>query len=642
MDMESGKKFGFGCMRMPVLNPGAPSSFDYEKIEKIFGAFLTAGFVYFDTAYTYHNYEAEKAVKKCLVDRYPRESFELATKMPLRDFKDEADLETIFNEQLTNCGVEYFDYYLLHNMGHNVYAKCCKYHAFEFVARKKSEGRANFVGMSFHDTPELLEEILTKYGDKLDFLQLQINYIDWEQPNVQSKRCLEIANKFNKPVIVMEPCKGGTLVNVPEEARRLMEAYNPKASMASWALRFAASQKGVIRVLSGMNSLEQVEDNTAAFKNFVPLNHDEMDIIVKVTGIINASVAVPCTACGYCTKGCPKNIPIPQDFALYNSVMRTTGSFSSQMVYYNNLIQAGKGKASDCIKCGKCESACPQHLPIRKFLEDVVEKFEKNSIVPTRKQKEGKTLHITAFSQKYHEKMFPGYKSDFLRTDPEFIERFDNFCFDEVLNEDGVGLEDRPRFLAILATLLGSQAVDEFKCLVPAALSFGLTPVEIKEVIYQAVPYLGIGRVFPFLKSINSILEERGVTLPLAPKATTTTENRLEAGEEAQIAIFGDAMQGFSKSGPKATVHIRKWLTDNCFGDYYTRGGLDYRDREMLTFCFLAAQGGCEPQLTSHAKANIRLGNSKEFLIKVVSQCLPYIGYPRSLNALRCVEEADK
>ena len=385
MELMEGQKFGFGCMRMPVLDASDQTTFDYEKIERLFDCFLEQGFSYFDTAYTYHGYQAEKAVKKALVDRYPRERFQLATKMPLRDFKDEEDLEKIFEEQLENCGVDYFDFYLLHNMGHNVYDKCCKYHAFDFVKNKKEEGKIKAVGMSFHDMPELLEEILEKYGDRLDFLQLQINYIDWEQPNVQSRRCLEIANKYQKPVIVMEPCKGGTLTNIPKEAEKLMKEYHPEASVASWAMRFAASQKGVFRVLSGMNTMEQVLDNTGTFQDFKSLDEGEYEVIRKVAEIINKKTAVPCTACEYCTHGCPKKIAIPQYFALYNSVMRTSGSFSSQQVYYNNIALNDHGKASDCIKCGKCEQACPQRLPIREHLKKVEEKFEGESIIPVRK-----------------------------------------------------------------------------------------------------------------------------------------------------------------------------------------------------------------------------------------------------------------
>lgn len=249
-------------------------------------------------------------------------------------------------------------------------------------------------------------------------------------------------------------------------------------------------------------------------------------------------------------------------------------------------------------------------------------------------------MSITEFSKQYHKKMFPQYVSKFLETDPEFIERFDNFAFDEVINQDD--LDDRTRFMAILATLLGCQGIDEFRAMLPAALNFGVTPVEAKEIVYQSVAYLGIGRVFPFLHAVNEILTARGVQLPLESQATTTTENRLEKGIQAQINIFGEGMKEFYKSGSEESRHINYWLADNCFGDYYTRRGLDYKQREMITFCFLAAQGGCEPQLTSHAGANMKIGNDKAFLIKIISQCLPYVGYPRSLNALRCVNEAEK
>ena len=251
-------------------------------------------------------------------------------------------------------------------------------------------------------------------------------------------------------------------------------------------------------------------------------------------------------------------------------------------------------------------------------------------------------ISISDFSKEYHEKMFPGYVSDFLRTDPEFIERFDNFAFDEVVNQKGQELDDKTRFMAILSTLLGCQGIDEFKAMVPAALNFGVTPVEVKEIVYQAVAYLGIGRVFPFLKAVNEIFEERGIALPLEGQATTTMENRRQMGTQAQVDIFGDGMKDFWQSGPEESRHINYWLADNCFGDYYTRTGLDYKQREMITFCFLAAQGGCEPQLTSHAAGNMRIGNDKAFLIRVISQCIPYIGYPRSLNALKCVNDAEK
>lgn len=249
-------------------------------------------------------------------------------------------------------------------------------------------------------------------------------------------------------------------------------------------------------------------------------------------------------------------------------------------------------------------------------------------------------MAISEFAKQYHEKMFPDGISEFSETDPEFMERFENFAFDAVINQDD--LDDKTRFMAILAALLGCQGSDEFRLMLPAALNCGVTPVEVKEIVYQAAAYLGIGRVYPFLKITNEVLAERGIRLPLPGQTTTTMETRREAGTQAQVDIFGENMRDFWKSGPEESRHINCWLAANCFGDYYTRTGLDFQKREMITFCFLAAQGGCEPQLTSHAAANMRIGNDKTFLIKVISQCLPYIGYPRSLNALRCVNEAGK
>ncbi|WP_201777338.1 carboxymuconolactone decarboxylase family protein [Bifidobacterium actinocoloniiforme] len=236
--------------------------------------------------------------------------------------------------------------------------------------------------------------------------------------------------------------------------------------------------------------------------------------------------------------------------------------------------------------------------------------------------------------------MFPGYRSDFLRTDPEFIERFGSFAFDQVIHQSD--LPDPTRFIAILASLIGCQGIDEFRAMIPAALNFGLSPVQLKEVVYQAVAYLGIGRVFPFLKAANQALSEAGVELPLEPQASTTSDegSRLQAGERAQVDIFGEDMRGFAQSGPEDSRQMNYWLTSNCFGDYYSRSGLSRQEREMITFCFLAAQGGVEPQLTSHAVANLRIGNDKDFLIAAIYQLLPFIGYPRCLNALRCLRKA--
>lgn len=227
---------------------------------------------------------------------------------------------------------------------------------------------------------------------------------------------------------------------------------------------------------------------------------------------------------------------------------------------------------------------------------------------------------------------------EFRKSDPEFVELFTNFADIEVLNQ--TKLDARTRYMAILAALMGCQGVDEFKAILPDALKAGLTPSECKEIIYQGTAYLGIGRTRPFLKAANEIFDSVNIKLPLSDASTTTPETRIQDGNNAQVKIFGEGMKGFQDSGPEDTRHINKWLAGNCFGDYYTRKNLDLRQRELITFCYIAAQGGCEPQLTAHAKGNINMGNDKDFLIDVISQCLPYIGYPRSLNAIQCVRKA--
>lgn len=249
-------------------------------------------------------------------------------------------------------------------------------------------------------------------------------------------------------------------------------------------------------------------------------------------------------------------------------------------------------------------------------------------------------MSLTKEAEKYQETVFSGKEFPFAGKDPEFAERFVNFAFDEVVHTGD--LDEKTRFMTILSILLGCQGSDLFRVMLPAALNVGVTPIEIKEIVYQAAAYLGLGRVFPFLQITNEVLESGGIPLPLESQAVTTMENRREAGTQAQVDIFGEGMEDFWKSGSEESRHINYWLAANCFGDYYTRKGLDYKQREMITFCFLAAQGGCESQLTSHAAANIKIGNDKKFLIQIISQSLPYIGYPRSLNALRCVNEAAK
>lgn len=246
-------------------------------------------------------------------------------------------------------------------------------------------------------------------------------------------------------------------------------------------------------------------------------------------------------------------------------------------------------------------------------------------------------MNITENAKNYQNKFGGEDVFGIYGTDPEYAERVTNFAFDEVVNHDD--LDDKSRFMAILATLMGCQGIDAFKDILPYAAKV-LSPVEIKETAYQATDYLGIGRALPFVKAVNAFLEKENTALPLEPQATTTMETRLEAGVQAQVDIFGDGMKEFYKSGAEESRHINRWLAANCFGDYYTRKGLDLKQREMITFCFLSAQGGCEPQLTSHAAANLRIGNDKAYMIKIISQCLPYIGYPRSLNALRCLNDA--
>ncbi|MCH5353502.1 MAG: carboxymuconolactone decarboxylase family protein [Acutalibacter sp.] len=249
-------------------------------------------------------------------------------------------------------------------------------------------------------------------------------------------------------------------------------------------------------------------------------------------------------------------------------------------------------------------------------------------------------MALTEFAKNYHEKMLPGWESTLQKTDPEFISRFDNFAFDEVINHPAVQLSDKTRFISHLAVLLGCQGVDNFKIMLPAALNMGVTPVEAKEIVYQAVAYLGMGRVQPFIAATNEVFAKQGISLPLESQETTTMEDRLEKGNRVQADIFGEGMLESWKSGPQESAHINYWLADNCFGDYYTRTGLDVKTRELITFCYLYAQGGCEPQLLAHTKANFGVGNDKELLIKIISANIPQIGYPRTLNALRIINEA--
>ena len=367
------KKLGFGCMRLPVANSNS-EEIDDVVFSRMIDRYMEQGFVYFDTAYPYHNQKSEEAVRRCLVERYDRERFLLADKMPVWLVQNTEDYSEIFERQLARCGVTYFDFYLLHAMNKTRVEETEKTGGFAFVQRMKTEGRIRHIGFSFHDTAEALEEILKNHPE-MEFVQLQINYYDWESENVQSRKCYEVAEKHGVPVIVMEPVKGGTLANMVGEPARILSALDENASYASYAVRYAASLPNVILVLSGMSDLKQLQDNTAYMKDFQPLTDKEQQAIGKVVEELEKLPTIPCTNCRYCVEGCPKKIRIPDIFGVYNMGVQfgvtdvTRGSYRCQI--------DGSGKAGDCIKCGKCEAQCPQHLEIRKLLEEAADIYEK-------------------------------------------------------------------------------------------------------------------------------------------------------------------------------------------------------------------------------------------------------------------------
>ncbi len=369
------KKLGFGLMRLPLVD-GEFSHVDKDQLCRMVDHYLEHGFRYFDTAWFYHDGQSEAAIKECLVDRYPRDAFLLADKMPLMLVEEEADLEEYFSTQLSRCGVEYFDYYLVHDLCNSRRALAQKARVFEFIAQKKEAGLVKRMGFSFHDTADVLDQVLTEHAE-VDFVQLQLNYLDWESDTIQARACYETARRHGKPVIVMEPVKGGTLAAVPSEVEQAFRAHRPTMSAASWAIRFAASHEGVMLVLSGMSTLKQVEDNVSFMEDFEAFSQEEHDIVRKAADIINRSVPIPCTGCAYCINDCPQNIAIPRYFALYNEDMREldTKPWTTQKLLYSRYAQEF-GKASACIGCGKCEHMCPQHLPIRSLLEKVAEHFE--------------------------------------------------------------------------------------------------------------------------------------------------------------------------------------------------------------------------------------------------------------------------
>ena len=366
---ESIKKLGFGLMRLPMLG----EEIDIEQVKKMADTFMSKGFTYFDTAYVYIGGKSEVALKEAVVDRYPRDSFQCATKLPLWDLMGAAEMESTFQESLDRAGLKYYDFYLLHAMDHTKVKKADEIDAWGFMKRIKEEGRAKHIGFSFHDSAEVLEGILASHPE-MEFVQLQINYADWEDDNVQSRKCYEVARKYNVPVIIMEPVKGGSLATMPEEIQKLYREANPELSVPSWAVRYAASLDGVITVLSGMSNEEQLNDNVSYMENFQPLSDAERETVQKAVEILNTLPTIPCTGCKYCVDGCPQKINIPgifeamNEYILYNNLERAKHS-------YENAVKEG-GKASDCIQCGACEAHCPQHIGIIETLEKAASTLE--------------------------------------------------------------------------------------------------------------------------------------------------------------------------------------------------------------------------------------------------------------------------
>ena len=370
-------QLGFGMMRLPVLDENDQTSIDVEQVKKMVDTYMESGFNYFDTAFVYHEGVGESTFKKTVTDRYPRDSFKIATKLPLFVITEESQLEPIFAQQLENCGVDYFDYFMLHNVSGLTENAWKNVDLYSFIEQKKQEGKIKHIGISTHGDAEFLEEILFDHPE-LEFVLLQINYMDWEDEGIQSKKCWEVARKYNKKIMIMEPYKGGFLADVPEDAEKIMKEYDSDKSVVSWAMRFVANLEDVEVVLTGSSTLEQLESNIHEFKNADPLNDEELEILKDVGEIINSNITVDCTKCRYCVDACTENIDIAKVFDLYNKHQMLEDEdwtpFGNAYLNYSKLPDVGI--ASDCIECEACIDECPQGINIPDVLKDVAEAFE--------------------------------------------------------------------------------------------------------------------------------------------------------------------------------------------------------------------------------------------------------------------------
>lgn len=365
-------KLGFGCMRLPLTDPNDQKSIDIEQFKAMVDAFMEAGGTYFDTAYVYHEGTSESAVRQALVERYPRESFTIATKCLAWAQPNAEAAKACLDTSLERLGVDYVDYYLLHNVGGVRTAKFDEYGMWEWAQQKKDEGVIKQLGFSMHDGADALDKLLTEHPN-MDFVQLQVNYLDWENPVIESRKCMEVAQKHGVPVVIMEPARGGRLAELPQRGKDILKAAEPNSSEVSWAYRFCYELSNVITVLSGMSTLDQVKENVAEWKTAKPLSADDKKVLNEALEALQSVGMIDCTNCRYCAKDCPAGVKIPEILSLLNLEKMTENQEFAKSQY---SWQARDGYASQCIQCGSCEDMCPQGINIIDLLEEAADKFE--------------------------------------------------------------------------------------------------------------------------------------------------------------------------------------------------------------------------------------------------------------------------